>query len=160
MESGELVKPLVLGYSQLQNEPLLDKIVDNTSLLYNQTMDSELDKLEIESKRVEYTDFVDWSSLQTEEIVDLCASNDLDGILFTKLIFINTKMSLMLIPLGQSMDTEVEMKYFDSNGNLMLHTRHNTANGNSYPEQPKAVRTIPDGVKGNLKRIFKEIEKQ
>ena len=65
----------------------------------------------------------------------------------------------MYIPLGKSEDAYVEMKLFDKNGVLIVHTKHNTSAGNSYMMPPKAERTIKDGTVGALRQIIKEIEK-
>ena len=158
-EKNSLVKPKTLGFSQLENEPIIDKIVTGTSDVYDKVMSSELSKLDIKPKSIEYPNFKKWTELEKQTISELCNTNELDGIIFTQLKFVNTNYSMMFIPIGKSQDTEVEMKYFDSNGNLLLHTKHNTAMGNSYMDYPDAEKTVPDGVKGALKRIFKEIEK-
>ncbi|MFH4963871.1 hypothetical protein V8G69_02615 [Gaetbulibacter sp. M235] len=158
-ETIVLTKPKILGFSQLENEPIIDQIVNGTSENYDKIMSSELKKMEIESKNILYPNFEKWTDLEKQKISDICTSNKLDGIIFTQLKFINTKYSMMLIPIGKSQDTEVEMQYFDSDGNLVLHTKHNTQKGNSYLDYPDAVKTVPDGIKGALKRIFKEIEK-
>ena len=123
-------------------------------------MQNELKQRDVESRSIEYPYFEKWTDLDKQKIADICISNNLDGIIFTKLIFIQIKYTMMFIPISQSLDTEVEMQYFDANGNLILHTKHNTANGNAYPDPPIAEKTIPDGVKGALKRIFKEIDKK
>ncbi|CAH8283094.1 hypothetical protein EV196_10275 [Mariniflexile fucanivorans] len=137
-ETNSLIKPKTLGFSQLESKPIIDKIVIGTSDIYDQIMASELNKMDIESHNIEYPNFEKWTDLEKQKISDICASNKLDGIIFTQLIFINTKYSMMLIPVGKSQDTEVEMQYFDSNGNLILHTKHNTAKGNSYLDYPDA----------------------
>jgi hypothetical protein len=158
-ETNSLVKPKTLGFSQLESELIIDKIVIGTSDIYDKVMSSELNKIDIESQNVEYSNFEKWTDLEKQIISELCNTNELDGIIFTQLKFVNTNYSMMLLPIGKSQDTEVEMKYFDSNGNLLLHTKHNTAMGNSYMDYPDAEKTIPDGIKGALKRILKEIEK-
>ena len=158
-ESSGLVIPKKLGFSQLKSESIIDQIIKETSNKYGKVMSSELEKIGIESLNVEYPNFEKWTDLEKKKISNICTSNKLDGIVFTQLKFINTNYTMMFIPIGKGQDTEVEMQYFDSNGNLIVHTRHNTAMGNTYMNYPNAEKTIPDGIKGALKRIFKEIEK-
>lgn len=65
----------------------------------------------------------------------------------------------MFIPLGVSEDTGVEMQYYDSNGDLLLHTKYNMHMGNSYWNFPTANKTLTDLNKGALGRRMKEITK-
>lgn len=155
---NSFVKPNTIGFSQLEQETIMNKIIAETSDIHNRTMSYELKKRDIESKKVVYLNSQKWTNINKQEISDICAKNNFDGFIFTKLIFISTKHSMMFMSIGKSLDTEVEMQYFDSKGNLLLHIRHNTKKGNSYMDLPNAEKTIPDGIKGALKRIFKEME--
>lgn len=151
--------PKRIGFTQLQNENILNKIVTGTSNLFDSTMNAELNKLNITSEHVQFPSFENWSGLKKEEISSVCHKNQLDGLVFTKLKYINTKHSMMLIPTGQSQDTEVEMQYFDASGNLICHTKHSTILGNSYMNFPSPDKTVPDGTVGALKRLFKELHR-
>lgn len=87
----------------------------------------------------------------------ICNENNLDGFVVSKLKFIHVTYSMYFIPIAKNWDTEVEMKLFNSTGNLMLTVLHNTTKGNSYFMPPTADRTIHDGTEGAIKRIIKEL---
>lgn len=158
-EANGLNKPISLGFSQLKNDSIIDEIISGTSDIYNSVMESELIKRSVKPQIVKYQNFDKWTDLDEKKISEICSLKKLDGIIFTQLKFINTEYRMMLIPIGKSEDTYVEMKYFDKSGELLLHTKHDTERGNSYLTFPKSKKTVPDGLKGALKRIFKEIEK-
>lgn len=152
-------KPAKIGYSPIANEDILEKIVKGSAKIYDSTMASQLAIHNIISDKIIVGKFDGFDRVNKEDIKNMCAENQLDGMIFTQLIFLNVVYSSMFIPIGVSEDTEVEMQYYDSNGNLLLHTKHNTHLGNSYLQFPSAERTVADGTKGALGRIIREIEK-
>lgn len=154
-----LSKPTKIGFSQVANEDIMDKIVKGSAKIYDSTMTYQLTEQNIKSDKIFVGNFDGFESIKADKIKDLCADNQLDGMILTQLKFLNVKYSSMFIPIGVSEDTEVEMQYYDANGNLLLHTRHNTHMGNSYWDFPSANKTVTDGTKGALGRIIKEIIK-
>lgn len=92
-------------------------------------------------------------------LMKLCQEYGLDGYLCTQIKYKFADNYYMYIPLGSSEDAYVEIKLFDKNGLLLLHTKHNTSAGNSYMMPPKAEQTVRDGTVGALKQISKEIER-
>jgi hypothetical protein len=102
---------------------------------------------------------MDYENPNKELIVNKCKYYNLDAILISRLRFIHVTYTVMFAPIAQNYDTEVEMKLIDRNGNLILNTRHNTYKGNSYMTPPPAERTVMDGAKGALKRIYTELDK-
>jgi hypothetical protein len=152
-------KPTKIGFSQVANEDIMDKIVKGSAKIYDSTMTNQLATQNIKSYKIVVENFDGFESVKVDEIKTLCADNQLDGIILTQLKFLNVKYSSMFIPIGVSEDTEVEMQYYDANGNLLLHTKHNTHMGNSYWYFPSADKTVTDGTKGALGRIVKEITK-
>lgn len=154
-----LIKPTKIGFSQVANEDIMEKIVNGSTKIYDNTMTSELESQNIKSDKIVIENFDGFESVNENNIKSICAENQLDGIILTQLKFLNLKYSTMFIPIGVSEDTEVEMQYYDANGNLLLHTKHNTHLGNSYWDFPSANKTVSDGTKGALGRIIKEITK-
>lgn len=142
-----------LGYSQPASENVLNSIRSNTSRVYysafNEFFSNEKLKIEkYELRNFELIDIVD-----TSEIKRICTENNLDGYICTQIKY------RFVHSFGMSEDAYVEMKLYNYNGFLIIHTKHNTYAGNSYMMPPKAEQTIRDGTIGALKRIFKEIEK-
>ncbi len=156
---SHLNKPTKIGFSQVANEDIMEKIVKGSTKIYDSTMINHLTMHNIQSNKIMVEKFEEFESVTETDIKNICAKNHLDGIILTQFIFLNVKYSSMFIPIGVSEDTEVEMQYYDANGNLLLHTKHNTHLGNSYLNFPSADKTVMDGTKGALGRIIKEIAK-
>lgn len=157
-DSG-MTKPTKVGYSQIARSDIVEKIVKGSTSIYDSTMARELANLNMISKKVTIEGFKGFNEINKSQIKALCDEHKLDGLILTQLIFINVQYSTFFIPLGVSEDTEVEMQYYDADGTLLYHTKHNTHKGNSYWDFPLANRTVADGTKGALKRIVKEIER-
>jgi hypothetical protein len=102
---------------------------------------------------------MDYENPNKELIVDKCNLYNIDALLISRLKFIHVTYSMMFVPIVQNYDTEVEMKLMDKSGNLIISTRHNTYKGKSYMTPPTAERTVMDGGKGALKRIYAELDK-
>ncbi|MBL4745134.1 MAG: hypothetical protein JKY08_02075 [Flavobacteriaceae bacterium] len=156
---GNLKKPTIIGFSQVVIEDMTGKIVQGNVKIYDSVMTSELTSQNIHSKKIVIDDFDGFDSINSGLIKSICSRNQLDGIILTQLKFFDVKYTSMFIPIGQSKDTEVEMHYYDRNGKLLLHTKHNTHKGNSYWNSPAVSKTITDGTKGALGRILKEMGK-
>lgn len=110
-------------------------------------------------KKYNLSKFELFDEIDTTEISKICKENSLDGYLCTQIKYKFGDYYYSFAFLGQSEDTYIEIKLYDSTGKLILHTKHNTAMGNSYMMPPKAEQTIKDGVFGNLKQILKELNK-
>lgn len=65
-------------------------------------------------------------------------------------------ISTFFIPVVSNIDTEVEMRLYDKNGNISYATKHNTLSGNSYMFNPKTKVTVHDGVAGAFRKMAKE----
>lgn len=154
-----LNKPTKIGFSQVANEDIMEKIVKGSTKIYDSTMTNQLATQNIKSNKIIIENYDGFESINETKIKSICTDNQLDGMILTQLKFLNVKYSSMFIPIGVSEDTEVEMQYYDANGHLLLHTKHNTHMGNSYWDFPSADKTVTDGTKGALGRIIKEIAK-
>ncbi len=152
-------QPKKVGYCQVANEKELNQLIGQTGTWYKEGVQETLAKNKVEALEFTLNDYSDFQELQPDSIAKLCKAHELDGFVTGKLRFAFINYSLTVIPIGQSQDTEVEVQYFDSNGNLLIHTSHNTYNGNSYPEMPVATKTVYDGTAGALKKVFKEMKK-
>lgn len=148
-----------IGYSQMASEDILDKIIPGTSTYFYNAIDSYYSGKQINIEKHLLLKFNDLNEIDTSEIKNICKQFNLDGFLCTQLKYKFVDNYYLMIPLGKSEDTFTEMKLFDKNGNLILHTKHNTAMGNSYMKPPKADKTVKDGIFGALKRIDLEILK-
>ena len=148
-----------LGYSQVANEDIINKIRPNTSKIYESAIKEYFLNKPIKIKKCDLEKFNSIDDIDTTEIIKLCTENNLDGYICTQIKYKFSNNYYMYIPLGKSEDAYVSMKLFNKNGHLVLYTIHNTSTGNSYMMPPKAEKTIRDGTIGALKQIFKEIEK-
>ena len=148
-----------IGYSQPASDSLLNKIRPNTSKIFYSAFNEFFTNKTLEIEKCQLRDFVLIDTIDTSEIKRICSENNLDGYICTQIKYKFVNNYYMYIPLGKSEDAYVEMKLYDKNGTLIIHTKHNTYAGNSYMMPPKAEQTIRDGTFGTLKRIFKEIEK-
>jgi hypothetical protein len=155
---AKIAKPSRIGFSQVANEEIMEKIVKGSTRVYDLTTTELLDKHNIASTKVYVDGFEGFDTADSNKIKELCTENNLDGMLLTQLKFLNVQYSSMFIPIGVSEDTEVEMQYYNADGTLLLHTKHNTHMGNSYMTFPAAERTVKDGTAGALGRVLKEMK--
>lgn len=148
-----------IGYSQPASEEILNKIRPNTSTIYQSAIEEYFaDKtIKIEKHNLSKFELID--NIDTSEIIKICQENSLDGYLCVQIKYKFVDNYYMYILLGKIEDAYVEIKLFDKNGILLLHTKHNTSAGNSYMMPPKAEQTVKDGTIGALKQISKEIER-
>lgn len=154
----KIAKPLRIGFSQVANEEIMEKIVKGSTRVYDLTTTELLDKHKIASTKIYVDGFEGFDSADSNSIKELWTQHNLDGMLLTQLKFLNVPYSSMFIPIGVSEDTEVEMQYYNAEGALLLHTKHNTHMGNSYFAFPTAERTVKDGTAGALGRVLKEMK--
>ena len=152
-------KPLRIGFSQLADVETMEKIVKGCSEIYDRTMIDLLNNQNISSDKITISEFNSFEDISIENVKNICIENKIDGLILTKLKFINVSYSSMFIPLGVSEDTEVEMLYYQADGRLLFHTLHNTHKGNSYWNFVPAERTVTDGTTGAFNRIVKEFKK-
>lgn len=148
-----------IGFSQLAHEDIVEQIAKGSSLVYRNIMSGELSSRNILSNVILIKDFNKLESVNSNVIEKICRENMLEGIIITQLRFLNIKYSNLFIQPGKTFDTEVEMQYYNSNGKLLLHTKHNTKKGNTYFDFPKVERTVKDGIVGALTRIMEELDK-
>lgn len=153
------LEPARVGYCQVANESELNQLFDSTGNFYRQAIEADLTKRQIEPVFVQVKNYSDFNEIDSAYIAYICEKHELDGFILGKLRFVFISYSLTLIPIGQSQDTEIELQYFSNTGKLLIHTSHNTYNGNSYPEMPVATKTVRDGTTGAIKKIFKEMKK-
>lgn len=155
---AKITKPARIGFSQVANEEIMEKIVKGSTRVYDLTTTELLEKHNIASTKIYVEGFEGFDTAESNRIKELCIEHNLDGMLLTQLKFLNVQYSSMFIPIGVSEDTEVEMQYYNADGTLLLHTKHNTHMGNSYMTFPTAERTVKDGTAGGLGRVLKEMK--
>jgi len=155
---AKITKPVRIGFSQVANEEIMEKIVKGSTRVYDLTTTELLEKHNIASTKIYFEGFEGFDTAESNRIKELCMEYNLDGMLLTQLKFLNVQYSSMFIPIGVSEDTEVEMQYYNADGTLLLHTKHNTHMGNSYMTFPAAERTVKDGTTGALGRVLKEMK--
>jgi len=153
-----LNKPQRIGYAQLAREKVIEEIAAGSVSSYDSVMTHLLSARDIEGLSVRIEDFSSFDDIQVLSIEELCAENQLDGVVITRLKFLNVQYSALFIPVGVSQDTEVEMQFYGSEGDLLLHTLHNTHWGNQYWDFPTSEQTVADGIEGALERLLKEME--
>jgi hypothetical protein len=151
----EIVK---IGVADIHNKEELSDIFPETNEKFLQSI--ELFNKENNLYKVVFLNSeLDFENPNKDLIVNKCNLYKVDAVLISRLRFIHVTYSVMFVPIAQNYDTEVEMKLIDKNGNLILSTIHNTYKGNSYMTSPPAERTVMDGAKGALKRIYAELDK-
>jgi len=146
-----------LGYSQLASEEILNRIRPGTSKIYQASFEGFFSDKETKIVKHNLTKFELNDEIETDEIRRICFDNNLDGYICTQIMYKFVDNYYMSISFGKSEDAYVEMKLYNSMGELVIHTKHNTLAGNSYMMPPKAEQTIKDGTVGALKQIRKEI---
>jgi len=152
-----LFEPSRIGITQLAREDILNQIVDSTGSYYAQGTHNFLKQRQIERVEVTIPTFSDFHEVSKAGIIKLCEQDSLDGILVGKLKYLFVDYYAFFIPMGRSKDTEVELQYYDAWGDLIIHTKHNTQNGNTYGNMPTPDLTVRDGSIGALKKMFKEM---
>jgi len=150
---ADIPKPEVIGYSQLAFEDELVKVFDSTAVLFERTMAVFLDESEIESKKIVVNGFQGFETINPAMVRRICKSENMDGILFTELRFLNIDIRTMEMPTNVYADSRVEMQYYNKEGELLIHVRFSTELGKSYMSPPPASRIVPDATEGVLKKF-------
>ena len=145
-----------LGYNTLDRDSILTIIYSNTNTVFDSTIIETFIEFGIDNYK-SLNENLSYYTPDLEKIKEICNQQGLDALLISRLKFINTTMSVYFVPVSHNYDTEVEMKLFDKDGKLLYNTRHNTFKGNSYLSPPPVERTVHDGTKGALIRIFKNM---
>ncbi|WP_422089663.1 hypothetical protein [Tenacibaculum ovolyticum] len=90
-----------IGFSQLAHEDIIEQIVKGSSLVYKNTMSSELSNRNILSNVILIKDFDRLESVDSNIIEKICRENMLEGIIITQLRFLNVKYSNLFIQPGK-----------------------------------------------------------
>lgn len=141
-----------IGYCDLYDNETLVSIYPQTNDVFHSAI-TEIFKL-YGFPTPEKTGFV---VEEKKSISEFCENNNIDALLFTNLHFINVTYTVYFAPVASNLDTEVKMRLYDRQGNLLYSTMHNTLKGNSYMMPPPTNRAVSDGVKGAFNRIAKEM---
>jgi hypothetical protein len=144
-----------IGYTDLTNLSLIDKIDTSYSELFNNSIEKYLSSQNIKFIKIENIDFNNIEN-NSNLIQEICQKNNLNGIVIPKLEFLMLKYNKRKNKYIHGTDNKVDMKFYDLTGKLVFHSRHNTYYGNSYWKNPKPEMTIPDGAVGALKKIIEE----
>ena len=148
---GEVRK---IGFSKLDGNSIVIRIFPKTDSIFRSTFVNTVNKFNLPTPFF-WDNEISIEKADTGAISRICKENNLDGLIVTKLKFINTSYSVYFVPIGKSYDTQVEMKLFSNNGNLLYGVKYNTMNGNSYLDLPTADRTVHDGIVGAINKIAK-----
>ena len=146
-----------IGFNQLGNDNETYEIFPQTNKIYATTIFETFSEYGIDDVEELSSTDIEFDHPNIDRIIEICEEHDLDGLLISKIKFIHVTYTVFYVPVAKNYDTEVEMKLFSKNGNIILSTKHNTLKGNSYMMPPPADRTIGDGTKGALRRITKEL---
>ena len=146
------------GYVNLENGNTLSEIYPRTQTVFTSTILETFAKHSLEAPREVFAN-LSFENPNLVQVISICKENNLDGLLLSKLKFLNVTYYIGFIPAMQNIDTEVEMKLFNKDGKIIAITRHNTLNGSDYMMPPTAERTIHDATERALKKIIKIVKK-
>ncbi|MBD8489430.1 hypothetical protein IFO69_11810 [Echinicola sp. CAU 1574] len=90
-------------------------------------------------------------------IKKLCHEKKLKGLIIPKLIYVPVNYRVIGSNYRNYFDTVVYLKLFNKKGELVMHTVHNTYEGNTYLTYPKPEQAVYDGAKGAFKQLAKEL---
>jgi len=155
--NGRVPVPKKLGYSQIMDEVEMTNVYDRASILFDSTMSHELSKYSMNPDFYRINDFVGFESINRDSIIQICATNKLDGYIVTVLQFEITLHRLSRKRSDASENVIATMYYFNPNGKLLVHVQYNTYEGETYMDYPKFKESIPDAVNGALTGLFDEI---
>lgn len=150
---GEINK---VGFARIEGDTIVAKVYPQTDSIFKATVLGELSKYSTKSV-YPINKELSVSQPDTAAIREACRVNNLDGLLLSRIKFINiTYTTLYILPVGKNYDTDVEMKLFDKEANLLLDVRYKTLSNNLYLEPPTADKSIRNGTQGAIKRLMKE----
>jgi hypothetical protein len=147
-----------VGYIYLDNDGMLSTIYPQTETVFTSTIAETFTKYSLETP-IKVYDIISFHKPDTTQIISICKENNLDGLLLSKLRFINATYYVNFFPVMSNIDTEVEMKLFNKEGKVVVITRHNTFNGSDYMFPPTTERTIHDATQRALTKIIKTLNK-
>ncbi len=148
-----------IGFTKLDGDSIVSRIFPQTDSIFRNTYQETLKSYKLsDSNIITLPKEFSITNPNTSLIANICRELNIDGLVISKLKFINVTHTAYFVPYAANYDTEVDMKIFNRNGVLVLSVRHNTQKGNSYLNLPTPDMTIRDGTKGALKRIAKEFE--
>lgn len=145
-----------IGVMSFEGSAMAREVYSNTTQVYFNTMFERAIHFGLEPK-LDSSEFLPLNNPDTSKIVLICKENQLDGLIASRLEFVDAEYNLFgdLVVIG--FDTKVTLLLFDKNGKLLIATKHNSKTGNSYWMPPKPDIAIHDAVEGAFNRIAKEI---
>ena len=146
------------GYTYLDNDSIISIIYPQADSVFTSTIVETFSKYSLEIPTKIYGN-ISFDQPDTVKIISICKENNLDGLLLSKLGFINTTYYVYFIPAMSNVDAEVEMKLFTKDGKVVAVTRHNTYKGSDYWVAPTTAKTIHDATQRALKKIIKILDK-
>ncbi|MCL2290369.1 MAG: hypothetical protein FWC34_06660 [Bacteroidetes bacterium] len=147
------------GYTNLENDNTLSTIYPRTHAVFTSTIVETFAKHSLEAP-TEVSANLSFENPDIVQIISICEENNLDGLLLSKLTFVNVTYYINFVPVFDNIDTEVEMKLFTKEGKVVAITRHNTHKGSDYMMPPTTERTIHDATARALKKIIKIVNKK
>lgn len=94
-----------------------------------------------------------------QRITEFCRNNNLDGILFVHLKFIDAKYTVALIPVLKECHAESAMLLYGKDGKKLLSTGYNTLQGDSYFSSPGPEIRARDAIQIGLNWTMYETAK-
>jgi len=147
------------GYTNLENDNTLSEIYPRTHAVFTSTITETFAKHSLEAPK-EIVAHLSFENPNPIQIISICEENNLDGLLLSKLKFLNVTYYIDFIPVFENIDTEVEMKLLNKEGKVVAITCHNTLKGSDYMMPPTTERTIHDATERALKKIIKIVNKE
>ena len=77
-----------IGYSQLASEATMNKIKENSSIIYQSAIEEFYAEKTIKSEKHNLSSFESIEKIDTSEIIKLCQENSLDGYLCTQIKYL------------------------------------------------------------------------
>ena len=114
-----------------------------------------------ESKEIDFKffDYEKDSADINNNTTEFCTNNNLDGIIFVDLRFINVHYTVAFIPLSEEYHSESKISLFNKNGKNLIRTSHNTSRGGQYVTTPSTAQTVYDAIEIALKELLFQTKK-
>ena len=144
--------PNRLAFTQLSGDVSTHYRFDETNAYYFKAMQYALKPYKFDT--LKYIDCcLDFNNQNSQEIKNICAANNVDGVLVAQLKFETYKNCNKNKNPDSEFDTEVEIKLYGSDGKLKMHTLHNTIKMQWYKQPPHPILTIKDGVTNAVRKL-------
>lgn len=145
-----------IGIMSFEGSAMAREVYFNTTQVYFNTMDERALNFGLDPV-LHFSEVLPLNDPDSSKIVLICKENQLDGLIASRLEFIDAEYNMFgdLVIIG--FDTKVTLLLFDKNGRLLIATKHNSKTGNSYWMPPKPDIAIHDAVEGAFNRMAKEI---